>query len=261
MCKVISIVNEKGGVAKTTTVYAISEGLVKKGKKVLMIDFDPQASLTITAGYDGLGQITNCISDLLINGVENGGSIEIGAIIRQLTNGVNLIPSSTQLVAVETSLINVMGREYILDNILDEFRQHYDYIVIDCSPSLSLLTINALAASDSVIIPVTAEYLAIKGLEVMLQTIIRIKRRINRNLEFEGILFTKFKERNRLTKEVVKMLSDAYEGVIPVFESKIACSTKVAEAAMYQKSIIEYAPKHKSAQAYIHVVEEILANA
>lgn len=260
MCKVISVINEKGGVAKTTTVYAISEGLAKKGKRVLMIDLDSQSSLTITAGLEDSDQITYCIADLMSNVIEKRENIEVDLAVRELENGIAIIPASMELVAVETSLVNAINREYVLSNILDEFKQTYDYIIIDCSPSLSLLTINALAGSNSVIVPVIAEYLAVKGLEVMLQTIVRIKKRINRSLEFEGILLTKFKARNRLSKEVVRMLIDAYEGVIPVFESKIACSTKVAEAAMYHKSIIEYAPKHKAAQAYMEVVEEILVN-
>lgn len=260
MCRVMAVVNEKGGVAKTTTVYAISEGLVKKGRRVLMVDFDSQASLTITAGFEDLDKITYGIANLMSNVVEKNEILEVDLVVRQLENGIALIPACMELVAVEISLINAINREYVLSNILDELKRDYDYIVIDCSPSLTLLTINALAASDSVIIPVTPDYLAVKGLEVMLQTIVRIKRRINRNLEFEGILLTKFKQRNRLTKEVIKMLSDAYEGVIPIFQSKIACSTKVAEAAMHHKSIIEYAPNHKSAQAYMVVVEEIIVN-
>ena len=260
MCKVISIINQKGGVAKTTTVYAISDCLAKKGKRVLMIDFDPQSSLTVLAGFEEIDQMTHTITDLMSHAMAKRESLEFDYDIKELRNGVSFIPANKELAAIEVSLTNVMSREYVLSDVLEQLKSAYDYIIIDCSPSLSLLTINALAASDSIIIPVTAEYLSAKGLEMLLETVLRIKKRINPQLEIEGILFTKFKARNRLTKAVVKMTTDAYGGVIPIFEPTIAHSTKVAQTAMYHKSIVEYAPKHKSAQAYIQVVEEILAN-
>lgn len=260
MCKVIAVMNEKGGVAKTTTVYTVSECLAKKGKRVLMIDLDSQSSLTVMAGFEEIDQIPDTITDLMSHSIERRENLSLNYDIEELRNGVFFIPANKELTAIEVSLVNVMSREYVLADILEQLKSDYDYIIIDCSPSLSLLTINALAASDSVIIPVTAEYLSVKGLEMLLETILRIKRRINPQLDVEGILFTKFKERNRLTKAVVKMTVDAYGGVIPIFQQTIAYSTKVAQAAMYHKSIVEYAPKHKAAQAYIQVAEEIIAN-
>lgn len=260
MCKIISVINQKGGVAKTTTVYNVSECLVKKGKRVLMVDFDSQLGLTTIAGFKKVDQITYTITDLMSLAAQKKENLKINYEIKELRNGVSFIPASKELTAIEISLINITSREYVLANVLEQFKSVYDYIIIDCSPSLNLLTINALAASDSIIIPVDAEYLPAKGLEMLLETVVRIKRRINPQLEIEGILFTKFRARNLLTKTVVKMIVDAYGGTIPIFQSTIAYSTKVAQAALYNKSIVEYAPKHKSAQAYIQVAEEILAN-
>ncbi len=256
--KVISIVNQKGGVGKTTTALNLGYALSKMNKKVLLIDFDPQSSLTVCFGYDNTDTIQTTIYNLMALAIEeknlppkNEYVIPIG--------GIDLIPCNLELSAIEVALVNVMSRELILKSIVDEIKSDYDYVIIDCSPSLGMLTINALAACDSVLIPVTPQYLLAKGLELLLRNIIRVKKRINPKIEVDGILLTMFSERIKLSKEVLTIIKNAYGSQINIFESKIPTSVKVGEANMKNKSTIEYDPNNKVSGAYVEFAKEVVS--
>lgn len=258
-CKIIAIANQKGGVGKTTTSENLGYALSQMGNKVLVLDFDPQSSLTVALGYVNPEMFKPSIYDLMVLSAEDKKLPEKEEFIISTNKGIDLIPSSIELSAVEVSLINVMSREFVLKSILEDLKASYDYIIIDCTPSLGLLTINALAACNSVLIPVTPQYLSAKGLEILLKNIIRVKRKINPFIEVEGILFTMYSERMNLTKEVLSMIERAYGNKIHIFYSKIPTSVKVGEASMQSKSIIEYNLKNKVSQAYLELAKEVLA--
>lgn len=253
--KVIAIVNQKGGVAKTVTALNLGYALAEMGKKVLLIDFDPQSSLTVCFGYDNTDNINTTIYDLMSLSIEEKSLPKKEEYVISIGN-IDIIPCNLQLSAIEIALVNVMSRELVLKSIVDEIKEDYDYVIIDCSPSLGMLTINALAACDSVIIPVTPQYLSAKGLELLLKNIIRVKKRINPKIEVEGILLTMYAERMKLSKEVLSIIQDAYGSKINIFENKIPTSVKVGESNMRNKSIIEYDPKNKAAIAYREFAKE-----
>lgn len=255
--KVIAIVNQKGGVAKTVTALNLGYALSEMGKKVLLIDFDPQSSLTVCFGYDNTDIINTTIYNLMALAIEEKSLPKKEEYILSAGN-VDIIPCNIELSAIEIALVNVMSRELVLKSIVDEVKEEYDYVIIDCSPSLGMLTINALAACDSVIIPVTPQYLSAKGLELLLRNLIRVKKRINPNIEVDGILLTMYTERMRLTKEVLAIIQDAYGSRINIFENKIPTSVKVGEANMKNKSTIEYDPKNKVSMAYREFAKEVV---
>ncbi|TYQ17825.1 UNVERIFIED_CONTAM: chromosome partitioning protein [Acetivibrio alkalicellulosi] len=254
--KVISIVNQKGGVGKTATTLNLGYALSEMGKKVLLIDFDPQSSLTVCLGYDNTDSLSTTIYNLMALATEEEDLPEKEKYIQKIGK-LDLIPCNLELSAIEIALVNVMSRELILKSIVDEIKSNYDYVIIDCSPSLGMLTINALAACDSVIIPVTPQYLSAKGLELLLRNIIRVKKRINQKIEVDGILLTMYTERMKLTKEVLSIIQDAYGNYINIFSSMIPTSVKVGEANMKSKSIIEYDPKNKVTTKYVEFAKEV----
>lgn len=254
--KVISIVNQKGGVAKTVTALNLGYALSEMGKKVLLIDFDPQSSLTVCFGYDNTDNISTTIYNLMALAIEEKNLPEKDEYILK-SGSIDIIPCNLELSAIEIALVNVMSRELVLKSIVDEIKADYDYVIIDCSPSLGMLTINALAACDSVIIPVTPQYLSAKGLELLLRNIIRVKKRINPRIEVDGILLTMYAERMKLSKEVLAMIQEAYGSRLNIFENKIPTSVKVGEANMKNKSIIEYDPKNKVSIAYREFAQEV----
>lgn len=262
MGKIIAIVNQKGGVGKTTTTMNLGYALAEKGKKVLLIDFDPQSSLTVCLGYDDTDSLPCTIATLMQRVMEDMELPEDFQYIYHHTseNGIALdfIPCSMELSAVDVSLVNAVCRESILKGIVAELKADYDYIIIDCSPSLGMLTINALVAAQAVIIPVTPEYLSAKGLEILLKNILRVKRKINPGLEIEGILFTMFKERMRLTQTVESIVCDTYGQAVPIYETKIPYSIKVGESTLQSQSIIQYAGKNKVSQAYQALAKEVV---
>lgn len=258
MSKVIAIVNQKGGVAKTVTTLNLGYALSEMGKKVLLIDFDPQSSLTVCFGYDNTDNINTTIYNLMSLAIEEKNLPKKEKYILS-TGNIDLIPCSLELSAIEIALVNVMSRELILKSIIDEIKEDYDYVIIDCSPSLGMLTINALAACDSVIIPVTPQYLSAKGLELLLKNIIRVKKRINPKIEVDGILLTMYAERMKLSKEVLSIIQEAYGSHIHIFESKIPTTVKVGESNLRNKSIIEYEPKNKAAIAYGEFALEVVS--
>ena len=244
MTKVIAVVNQKGGVGKTTTTLNLGYALANQDKKVMLIDLDPQGSLTISLGMDNNDELKNTIASLMALAIEDKQLPEKENYIIH-TGKLNLIPCNIELSAIEFSLVNAMSREMILKYIIDEFKSDYDYIIIDCSPSLGMLTINALAACDSVIIPVTPEYLSAKGLELLLMTIMRTQKRINPHIQIDGILITMYTQRMNLSKAVKKMIEETYGETLHIYESCIPKSIKVGESTLQSKSIIEYDEKNK----------------
>ncbi|MGJ0847812.1 ParA family protein [Tissierella praeacuta] len=253
MSKITAIVNQKGGVGKTTTALNLSYALSEEGKKVLLIDFDPQASLTVALGHNGDNTIN--IQTLMAGEIEEN---EVkGDYIINIKDNLDLIPGTLDLAGIEVSLVNVMSREMILKQVIEKIESNYDYIIIDCSPSLGMLTINALTACNSVIIPVTPEYLSAKGLGLLISSINKIKKRINPSIEIDGVLITMLNQRTNLSKEMIKTLNESVEFVkskfnldMKIFESKIPVSVKTGEAILNKKSVIEYDPKNRVSEAY-----------
>lgn len=231
--------------------------MARKGKKVLLVDTDPQASMTISLGNQQPDQLAPTIADLMTK-VMNDIPIAPGEGILHHPEGIDLLPANIALAGTEVSLVNAMSRETILKQVLACNRQDYDCIIIDCMPSLGMLTINALAAADRVIIPVQAHYLSAKGLEQLLQTIAKVRRQMNPKLKIDGILMTMVDGRTNNAKEITTLIRETYGGKIKVFEMAIPHSVRVAEASLTGKSIFEYDPGGKVAQAYRALTKEVL---
>ena len=257
-CKVISISSQKGGVGKTTTALNLAYALAGYGNKVLLADLDPQSNLTMCFGIDRPDELKTTIYDLMMCVIDEKELPDKSEYILSFNN-LDLIPCSIALSAVEMSLVNVMSREIILKMLLENFKADYDYIIVDSMPALGMLTVNALAACDSVLMPATAQYLSAKGLELLLQTIARVKKRINPSITIDGILVTMFSDRTKLSKEILHLMNEAYSDHVRIFESKIPVSIKAGEASYRYKSVIEYDPKSKVAQAYQDFGKEYLS--
>ena len=235
-CKIIAIANQKGGVGKTTTAVNLGYALAQDRKKVLICDFDPQSNLTMHFGITKPDELKTTIYHLMTSVIEEKELPEQKEYIMSFGD-IDILPCSIELSAVEINLVNAMSREITLKSILDGLRENYDYIIIDCMPSLGMLTINALTACDSVLIPATPQYLSAKGLELLLKTIFRVKKRINPSIKIDGILITMFAERTNLSKEILSMIDNTYGDHIRIFRSKIPVSVKVGEAVLNYESI------------------------
>lgn len=259
MSKIIAIANEKGGVGKTTTTINLSAGLQRQGKRVLAIDNDPQGNLTMALGFEP-DQLPKTLADLMSIKINDDNCTFDKSEFLLEKEGLYIIPSDIRLSVVDNNLVNALSREYILRDILNEYRDDFDYILIDCLPSLGMLTINALAAADSLIIPVQAQFLSLKGLELLLNTVTRVRRQINRNLTIDGILLTMYNNRTNLSREVKKAVEDSYGSSIHIFNSIINYSVKAAEPTVYGKSIFTHEPDGAIAVAYMDVVKEMLQN-
>ena len=260
MSKIIAIANQKGGVGKTTTAISLGISLTKFNKKVLLIDLDGQANLTMSLGYDP-EELNNTITNLIENRIKDYNYIiEKDRYVIRTEESVNLLPADIGLSGIEVKMLNVINRENILKNIIHDFKDDYDYIVIDCLPSLGNLTVNALVAADSVIIPVQSQYLSVKGMEQLLGTIQGIKAQINPGLEVEGILLTMYDKRTNLSKEVLESVRETYGNYIKVFNNVISVSTKVAEAPSQGVSIFKYQPKNEVARSYELLAKEVIGN-
>ena len=231
--------------------------MAREGKKVLLVDTDPQGSMTISLGNQQPDQLAPTIADLMTK-VMNDIPIAPGEGILHHPEGIDLLPANIALAGTEVSLVNAMSRETILKQVLACNRQDYDCIIIDCMPSLGMLTINALAAADRVIIPVQAHYLSAKGLEQLLQTIAKVRRQMNPKLKIDGILMTMVDGRTNNAKEITALIRETYGGKIKVFEMAIPHSVRAAEASLTGKSIFEYDPGGKVAQAYRALTKEVL---
>lgn len=255
--KVIAIVNQKGGTGKTTTTENLGIGLAMEGKKVLLVDMDPQGNLTISLGFPQPDQIHPTISDLMAKGIQDNLSETMDGIISH-EEGVDFVPANIELSGLEVSLVNAMSRETILKQYLDTVKDRYDYVLLDCMPSLGMLTINALAASDSVLIPVQAQYLSAKGLEQLLQTVSKVRRQINPSLKIEGILLTMVDMRTNYAKEISSLIRDVYGGNIRIFKNDIPRSVRAEEISAAGNSIYRHDPKGKVAKAYRELTKEVI---
>lgn len=256
MSKVIICANQKGGVAKSTSVVNIGIGLARLGKKVLVIDNDPQGSLTEALGYPQPDKIEITLASIM-EWVLNEEEFDLDAGILHHEEGIDLMPANIELSGVETSLIGIMSSETVLREYVEMIRDKYDYILIDCSPNLGQLTLNALVAADEVIIPVQAAYLPIKGLEQLLKTISRVKRKMNPSLNIMGILITMVDYRTVYANEITEILYQHYGNNIHIFEEVIPMSVRAAEAAAEGVSIYTHDPKGKVSSAYEIITKEV----
>ena len=255
--KVIAVANQKGGVGKTTTTFSLGVALAKMGKKVLLIDTDPQGDLTTYMGWYNQNDYKYSIANVM-DGIINDKPINIEEAILHHNEHVDLIPSNLDLSATEMSLATAMSRENTIKIAIADLKKKYDYIIIDCMPSLAMLTINALAAADSVIIPVQSQYLAAKGMTSLIQSINKVRRLINPDLKVDGILLTLVDRRTNLSKEIKEQLENNYGSKIKIFENQIPIAVKTAESSALGKSIFEYDKNSKVAESYLLFAKEVI---
>lgn len=250
MGRIIAIANQKGGVGKTTTAINLSSCLAEKGKKVLAVDMDPQGNMTSGLGVDK-NAIEDTIYDLII------GESTIKEVLKEnIMKNLDIIPANIDLSAAEIELIDVEEKEYIVRNIIQEIKDKYDYIIIDCPPSLSMLTINAMTTATSVLVPIQCEYYALEGLSQLIHTVDLVKSRLNPELEIEGVVFTMYDARTNLSLQVVENVKDNLHQNI--YKTIIPRNIRLAEAPSYGIPINQYDPKSAGSESYMRLAEEVI---
>lgn len=251
MSKVIAIANQKGGVGKTTTSVNLSACLASLGKKVLLIDIDPQGNTTSGLGINK-ADVQNCIYDVLINEVNPKE-----AILRTEVDGLHIIPATIQLAGAEIELVPTISRELRLKKAISQVRGSYDYVLIDCPPSLGILTINSLTAADSVLIPIQCEYYALEGLSQLLNTVRLVQKHLNTTLQIEGVLLTMLDARTNLGIQVIEEVKKYFQQ--KVYQTIIPRNVRLSEAPSHGQAIISYDPKSKGAEVYLELAKEVIS--
>ena len=250
MGRIIAVANQKGGVGKTTTAINLSSCLAEKGKKVLAVDMDPQGNMTSGLGVDK-NSVENTIYDLII------GESGIEEVLRKdIMKNLDIIPANIDLSAAEIELIDVEEKEYIVRNVIKDIKDNYDYIIVDCPPSLSMLTINAMTTATSVLVPIQCEYYALEGLSQLIHTVDLVRDRLNPELEIEGVVFTMYDARTNLSLQVVENVKDNLHQNI--YKTIIPRNIRLAEAPSYGIPINEYDPKSAGSESYMRLAEEVI---
>lgn len=252
MGKIMAVVNQKGGVGKTTTTVNLSACLAKLSHKVLLVDIDPQGNASSGIGVDK-SALDRCVYDLLVHDepVKN-------VIVKSSTENMDIIPATIDLAGAEIELVSAMSREFRLKTALQEVRDEYDYILIDCPPSLGLLTVNALAASDFIFVPIQCEYFALEGLGQLMRTIQIVQKHLNPKLEINGVVLTMFDARTNLAQQVIEEVKNHFQN--KVYNTIIPRNVRLSEAPSFGEPIISYDPASKGAQAYMNLAREVIAN-
>ena len=256
--KITALCNQKGGVGKTVTAVNLGIGLAREGKRVLLADIDPQGSLTASLGYQRPDQMENTMAEILGRVISDEPQAPDEGIIHH-AEGVDLLPANIELSGLEVTLVNTMSRETILRDYLNSVRDRYDVILLDCCPSLGMLTINALAAADEVIIPAQAHYLSLRGMEQLIRTISNVKRKINPALEIAGILITMADMRTNYSREIIELLRNTYGSKLRIFDRIIPLSILAAEPSDEGRSIYLHDPAGKVSAAYTALTQEVLS--
>ncbi|MBP1906265.1 chromosome partitioning protein [Paenibacillus turicensis] len=251
MSKIIAIANQKGGVGKTTTSVNLSAGLASIGKRVLLIDIDPQGNTTSGVGVNK-ADVENCIYDVLINEVDPRE-----AIVPTMVDGLSIIPATIQLAGAEIELVPTISREVRLKRAISQVKAQFDYVIIDCPPSLGILTINSLTAADSVLIPIQCEYYALEGLSQLLNTVRLVQKHLNTSLQIEGVLLTMFDARTNLGIQVIEEVKKYFQQ--KVYKTVIPRNVRLSEAPSHGQSIITYDPKSKGAEVYLELAKEVVS--
>ncbi len=251
MSKIIAIANQKGGVGKTTSSVNLGAGMATLGKRVLLIDIDPQGNTTSGVGVNK-ADVANCIYDVLINEVNPQETI-----LETQNEGLHIIPATIQLAGAEIELVSMISRELKLKKALNAIKANYDYIIIDCPPSLGILTINSLTAADSVIIPIQCEYYALEGLSQLLNTVRLVQKNLNPHLKIEGVLLTMLDARTNLGIQVIEEVKKYFQE--KVYRTIIPRNVRLSEAPSHGQSIITYDPRSKGAEVYLELAKEVIS--